>query len=151
MKSGLRRSCWIHVHRGFSRKQVLADGRDRVKPMLHLFDPLGSTLHATNLQPYAVTFVGEADRPEVHTLCRLCVRCACSTCMPTHSVGSRHGTDNLETMCCWLVQPRGAAALSSMNGCRQSRLTTSSAAASTTRSRCDYRKIGSIKQAAADL
>ena len=44
-------SCWL---------QVMADGRDRANPTLHIFDPLGSTLHATNQRAYAITFVGEA-------------------------------------------------------------------------------------------
>jgi hypothetical protein len=37
----------------------MADGRDKANPTLHLFDPLGSTLQATNQQAYAITFVGE--------------------------------------------------------------------------------------------
>lgn len=38
-------------------QQVLADGRDRAKPTLHVFDPLGSTLHTDNQQSYVVTFL----------------------------------------------------------------------------------------------
>jgi hypothetical protein len=49
--SGLR----LRHHAG---KQVMADGRDKANPTLHLFDPLGSTLHATNQRAYAITFVG---------------------------------------------------------------------------------------------
>ncbi len=47
------------THRG-AAFCLLADGRDGRRPALHVFDPLGCTLHAANKRAYAVTFVGAA-------------------------------------------------------------------------------------------
>lgn len=46
---------------------MLPDGRNRAKPTLHVFDPLGSTLDAANQQSYVVTFLGE--QPQQLQLC----------------------------------------------------------------------------------